>query len=456
MKQSWSIIVTCWLAAFSSTLHTDAIADDPWVVDSQEQWEQAKNKVEHLTLADGNAKPAADHSRFLSSVKKFQTKRRAGQVVFTQSPEWNNWRAVPNVGPADTSNAPVFLPVGDKDYWYFAAKKGSRGYHAWHSTDMKTWTHHGQVSKSHWVTTAEYADGKFYIYFDQPNDEDPHLIIDDDLTDGDLKNEMIGKVFADPSHGSDAGILRDDDGTFHLFYEDWDPINARKHSWDSPLGGHAESADGIHGFKPHEYPAPIDERTKATGKFAEYKHPAGTYKYQIHEPDQNAYGDYTLIKVGGQYYVFCDFDPVGRAMRVGCWTSDSIKKQFQWSSEIGSGFHPDPTVGFAEGKFYLLVQRNGEDFVSTGPWNEGVQARAGVDIDGDGNMDQWTDWQVVRETYTRKPGFARVIQKSPASIDLSKLPAGVGFQFEYKTEPVKDSKTRPVMDRVVLEFQQDK
>ena len=94
--------------------------------------------------------------------------------------------------------------------------------------------------------------------------------------------------------------------------------------------------------------------------------------------------------------------------------------------------------------------------LSTGPWNEGVQARAGVDIDGDGNTDQWTDWQVVRETYTRKAGFARVISKPPASVDLSKLPAGFGFQFEYKTEPVKDSRTRPVMDRVILEFQQDK
>ena len=42
----------------------------------------------------------------------------------------------------------------------------------------------------------------------------------------------VGRVLADPSHGSDAGVIRDEDG-FHLIYEDCDPINARQNSWDS-------------------------------------------------------------------------------------------------------------------------------------------------------------------------------------------------------------------------------
>ena len=70
------------------------------------------------------------------------------------------------------------------------------------------------------MTTAEYVDGKFYLYYDEPNDENPHLIIDDDLTDGILGKEY-GEVFNDPSHGSDAGVFRDEDGTFHMIYEDW-------------------------------------------------------------------------------------------------------------------------------------------------------------------------------------------------------------------------------------------
>ena len=61
----------------------------------------------------------------------------------------------------------------------------------------------------------------------QPNDQDPHLIIDEDLKDGKVGKEM-GKVFDDPTHGSDIAVFRDDDGTFQIIYEDWSPINAQK------------------------------------------------------------------------------------------------------------------------------------------------------------------------------------------------------------------------------------
>ena len=35
-------------------------------------------------------------------------------------------------------------------------------YHAWHSTDMKSWKLLGVAAKSHWAAAAEYKDGKFY------------------------------------------------------------------------------------------------------------------------------------------------------------------------------------------------------------------------------------------------------------------------------------------------------
>ena len=34
------------------------------------------------------------------------------------------------------------------------------------------------------MTTAEFADGKAYFYYDFPNDQDPHLYIDEDITAG--------------------------------------------------------------------------------------------------------------------------------------------------------------------------------------------------------------------------------------------------------------------------------
>ena len=76
------------------------------------------------------------------------------------------------------------------------------------------------------MTSAEYADGQFYLYYDQPNDEDPHLIIDEDIMDGKVGKDY-GMVLKDPSHGSDCAVFRDEDGVFHIIYEDWSPLNAR-------------------------------------------------------------------------------------------------------------------------------------------------------------------------------------------------------------------------------------
>ena len=260
---------------------------------------------------------------------------------------------------------------------------------------MKDWKLLGLVCPSSCMTTAEYAHGKFYLYYDNPNDENPHLIVDDDLTDGVLGKEY-GEVFSDPSHGSDAGIFRDEDGTFHMIYEDWSPINAQENGWDSPLAGRVSSPDGIKGFKYGEHPPAVDHRTKPTGKTGTYTHPAQKtsnngkpLEYEIHEPRQNAYGDWTLIKVGGHYHLFGDYDSADhkKPMRMARFHTDDLNKEFKWSGEIGKGFHPDPSVGFAEGKFYVIIQR-ATDFVSPGPWVDGVEARAGVDKDGDGTIDE--------------------------------------------------------------------
>ena len=186
-------------------------------------------------------------------------------MVFEQSPVWENWEAIDDITPSGAGNAYVFLPVAPGDYYFFATrtwpqmeypegltqqkrtkfrqewkKNHPRGYHAWHSTDMKDWKLLGLVCPSSCMTTAEYANGKFYLYYDKPNDENPHLIVDDDLTDGVLGKEY-GEVFSDPSHGSDAGVFRDEDGTFHMIYEDWSPINAQENGWDSPLAGRVSS-----------------------------------------------------------------------------------------------------------------------------------------------------------------------------------------------------------------------
>jgi hypothetical protein len=485
-----------------------------WVVDSESDWQSAVADQSNLDLKDGLATPTAQAATFRSTLKTFATKRSATSITIDQSPVWHNWQPIPDLGPSNLGDAPVMLSLGPDNYWMFGRyggaknfkgedatldgfdiplkttpwpnqykapgglKPGQGGYHAWQSKDMVNWVHHGAVTESFssWVTTAEFADGKLFIYYDYPNDQDPHLYIDEDLFDG-IPGKNMGIAFADPSHGSDCTFIRDLEGKFHVIYEDWSPIDASKHSWDSPLAGHAVSADGIGDFMIVE-PA-VDERTKPTGQFAEYPHPhwhatlpekfpakeAGEDvpahrikkgqkrafgKYEIHEPEQNAYGDWASICIGGQYYLFADYHPAHDKIRVGWFTSSGLDTQFTFCGEIGRG-HPDPDIMFAEGQFYLATQMK-TDYVSPGPWVESVEVRVGVDTDNDGAIDQWTDWQPVKESYDYTPGFSKQVAKEPAALDLSELPAGHGFQFELKLTDTTENASKPILDRVSLTF----
>ena len=207
------------LAAFS----TLASPEKNWLIDSTTQWEAASENLNEMQVKDGLLVPQTAKASFSSSFKTFEQKQTLSSIELKQSPIWDNWKQIDDITPKGLGNAYVFLPVAPGDYYILAqppkekveypkglsksekkkflntyykenpSKKPAPGYHCWHSTDLKTWTHHGQVSKSKWVTTAEYADGKFYIYYDEPNDQDPHLIIDEDLKDGKVGKEM-GKV----------------------------------------------------------------------------------------------------------------------------------------------------------------------------------------------------------------------------------------------------------------------
>lgn len=477
----------------AALLSTSLSAKNQWRIDSNEEWKAATSQASELKIENGLAQPQAENAQFSSIIKNFDEKQKLDNIQFKQSAIWDNWEQIDDITPPGLGNAYVFLPVAPGDYYILAMppkpkieypkgldkkekkaflnkyykenseKKPNGGYHSWHSTDLKSWTHCGPVSKSRWVTTAEYADGKFYIYYDEPNDQDPHLIIDTDLKDGKI-GQVMGKVFDDPTHGSDIAAFRDEDGTFHLIYEDWSPINARENAWDSPLAGRVSSPDGIKGFTFGQHPNIIDHRTTPTGKKGTFNHGAtkavngtGILEYEIHEPKQNAYGDYSMIKIGEDYHLFGDYDPADHSqkMKMGRFTGNDLNKEFTWSGSIGDGFHPDPSVGFAEGKFYAVMQKE-TDFVSSGPWLDGLEVRAGADSNGDGKVDQWTDWQKIKENYTQKPGFARIVDVDPATLDCSSLPASQSFQFEFRTTGIhnklKDQLIHPVLDRVEVNF----
>jgi hypothetical protein len=483
----------------------DQASAEDWTISSAEEWKENIATSQGATFAEGMVSPDVKSASLRTKLKPYPQKRAAKMLVIDQSPIWQNWNPIANIGPANLQDAPVLLTVGPGDYWIFgrygrprpAAKEnnakfrpqaitlegydmplqttpfpnqfnapgglkpGRGGYHAWQSHDMKTWVHHGPVTEafSKWVTSAEYVDGKALIYYDFPNDQDPHVYVDDNLFDGEPGQNM-GLAVKDPSHGSDAGFIRDLDGRMHVILEDWSPINASNRSWDSPLAAHAVSPNGIDDFvfgKP-----PVDRRTSPTGKVGTYRHPhwakedpehyeTNLAEYEIHEPEQEAYGDWAAICIGGQYYLFGDYDPVGGHQMSVCWfTSPSIDEEFVWCDTIGNG-HPDPDVAFAEGRFYLATQQS-TDYVSPGPWVEMVEARVGVDTTKDGKADQWTEWTEVKEHYDTIPGFSKQVAKSPAAVDLADLPAGYGFQIELRLTDSTENKSKPIIDSISLSF----
>ena len=472
----------------------------PWILETTKQWDSALIKQKGVSIDEGEIRLQNKSGQATVRTPNFKKKRLVSSLLLRQSTSWQNWNAVPQVGPSNLQDAPVFLVKGPQDYWLFGRygrinkqgkkfiaqdatlpgfdiplkttphpnqfnapgglKRNLQGYNAWQSRDMINWVHHGSVTPAfaRWTTTAEQVGGKTYIYYDFPNDQDPHLFIDDDLTDG-LPGKNMGMAFADPSHGSDCAVIRDLDGKFHIIYEDYSPINASKHSWDSPLAGHSVSPNGMYPFKILQ-PA-VDHRTKPTGKIGTYQHPHWTKEdpkrfpsnvaeYEIHEPVQNAYGDWAAICIGGQYYLFGDYHPAHKKIRTAWFTSSDINKPFEFCGEIGNG-HPDPDIGFANGTFYLITQTN-EDYVSPGPWVEKVETRVGVDKTGDGSIDQWTKWSEVKESYDYVPGFSKQVHREPAHLDISSLPAGHSFQVELRMTDKTNNASSPVLDGLELSF----
>ncbi len=138
-------------------------------------------------------------------------------------------------------------------------------------------------------------------------------------------------------------------------------------------------------------------------------------------------------------------------MSVAWFTSPTIDGPYTWCDKIGEG-HPDPDIGFAEGRFYLFTQQS-TDFVSPGPWVEQVEVRVGVDTTNDGSPDTWTDWKEVKETYDYTPGLSKHVKRTPAKLGLTGLPAGYGFGFELKLKDTTENKSKPMIDKVTLTFE---
>ena len=79
-----------------------------------------------------------------------------------------------------------------------------------------------------------------------------------------------------------------------------------------------------------------------------------------------------------------------------------------------------------------------------------LEARVGVDTDKDGEVDEWSDWQEVKESYDHTPGFSKQVARTPAKLELSELPEGYGFQFEVRISDSTENESKPILDKITL------
>ncbi len=56
------------------------------------------------------------------------------------------------------------------------------------------------------------------------------------------------------------------------------------------------------------------------------------------------------------------------------------------------------------------------------------------------------------DSYDYIPGFSKQIARTPAELELSKLPAGYGFQIQLQLTDSTENKSKPIIERLSLTF----
>ena len=107
MKTPTSIITAILFASCMDS----AAAEDPWVIDSQAEWQKCTATQSNLKIEEGIATPTQKQATFRSRLKTFREKQSARSISFDQSAIWQNWDPVENTGPSNLQDAPVVLPL---------------------------------------------------------------------------------------------------------------------------------------------------------------------------------------------------------------------------------------------------------------------------------------------------------------------------------------------------------
>jgi len=76
-----------------------------------------------------------------------------------------------------------------------------------------------------------------------------------------------------------------------------------------------------------------------------------------------------------------------------------------------------------------------------------------VDTNNDGEINRWSKWTEVRESYDYIEGFSKQVKRTPAELDVSDLPAAHAFQIELKLSDTTGNKSKPMIESLSLSFE---
>ena len=110
----------------ATILSVSPVQADDWTIDSANEWEQSIESSDGVVVADGVASPTERVATITTKINSTSKKRSAKSLVVNQSPIWQNWNPIENLGPANLGDAPVLLTVGPDNYWMFGRYLGAR------------------------------------------------------------------------------------------------------------------------------------------------------------------------------------------------------------------------------------------------------------------------------------------------------------------------------------------
>ena len=92
---------------------------------SQDDWRATLIEGDELIDESGIVRMPPNQVTTIRGRFEIPKKSKNVQLTVQQPMSWDNWESIPDLGPDGTGDAPILLPVGDADYYYFARFKSS-------------------------------------------------------------------------------------------------------------------------------------------------------------------------------------------------------------------------------------------------------------------------------------------------------------------------------------------